>query len=210
MHAHTCFSKDGFITAEALIQQCRKKQIDCVCITDHNTMRGVSEFTKQNEIKIIAGEEIESRAGEIIGLFLNEEIPPGLTLEQTVDEIKQQEGLVYLPHPFDEFRNSAVKIEEAEKIKDKIDFIEVYNSRTLNPKYNRLAQQYASDNRIIPVVGSDCHHEFEIGHCTMVIDDFDGPCSFLENLRSATYSARKCPLVLRLYLKGLKIITGKN
>ena len=128
MHSHTRFSNDGFITAKSFARQCQKKHLDCVCITDHNTMRGAIEFARQVPVKIIVGEEMETGQGDVTGLFLKEEIPPGLGVETTVERIKAQEGIVYLPHPFDEFRKSAVKLKDAEKIKSRIDIIEIFNS----------------------------------------------------------------------------------
>ncbi len=210
MHCHTSFSQDGFITPKTLVRQCRKRQIDCVCITDHNIMQGAVEFAGQAAIKIIVGEEIETGQGEIIGLFLKEEIPPGLGAEATIEKIKSQGGITYLPHPFDEFRKSAVKLNDAEKIKSSIDVIEVFNSRTFNSKYNAMALDFARQNDIVVAVGSDAHHRLELGNSYMQMDDFDGPESFLKSLRDATYVARKCPFILRLYIKGLKILTGKD
>lgn len=210
MHCHTRYSPDGFITQPQLIKHCRKKNIHCVCITDHNTIQGITEFARQTNVRIIPGEEIKTQAGEIIGLFLKKEIPPNLTLGQTIEKIKQQNGIVYLPHPFDEFRKSAVKFKDAETIKTEIDIVEIFNSRTFNPKCNAMTLEFATQNNIVTAVGSDAHHPFEIGNSLMQMNDFDGRENFLENLKNATYISKKCPLVLRLYIKGLKILTGKD
>ena len=210
MHCHTKYSHDGFITESNLIKYCRKKNIDCVCITDHNTFQGVLKLAEQTHIRIIPGEEIKTQSGEITGLFLKEEIPAGLTLEQTVQRIKEQEGLVYLPHPFDKFRDSAVKIKDIEKIRDKIDIIEIFNSRTFNTTYNAMALEFAKRNNIVVAVGSDAHHQFELANSYMQIDDFDDMESFLGSLKKATYIVKKCPFILRLHIKALKILTGKD
>jgi len=209
MHSHTYFSQDGFITIKTFAKQCRKKQLGCVCITDHNTVRGAVEFSKQLYVKIVIGEEIETGQGDLIGLFIKEEIPPRLGVDVTVTRIKEQKGIVYLPHPFDEFRKSSVKLEYAEKAKDDIDIIEVFNSRTFNSKYNSMALEFARKHNIAIAVGSDAHHPFELGRSYVQMENFDGPVEFLENLRKATYVAKKCPFILRLYIKGLKILTGK-
>jgi hypothetical protein len=210
MHSHTRFSNDGFITAKSFARQCQKKHLDCVCITDHNTMRGAIEFARQVPVKIIVGEEMETGQGDVTGLFLKEEIPPGLGVETTVERIKAQGGIVYLPHPFDEFRKSAVKLKDAEKIKSRIDVIEIFNSRTINRKYNIMASKFAQDNDIAVAVGSDAHHRLELGNAYMQMDDFDGPESFLRSLQCAKYEAKKCCFTLRVYIKALKILTGKN
>ena len=210
IHFHTCFSHDGFITPKSLTAHCRKHEIDCVCITDHNTMAGAIEFSKQVPVRVISGEEIDTRDGEIIGLFLTKEIESGQGLEETVVEIKAQGGIVYLPHPFDEFRKSAVKLRDAEKIEDRIDIIEIFNSRTFNSKYNKMAEDFANKNGIVKAAGSDAHHPFELQNAYMIMGDFDGPESFLKSLEDATCVARKCPFLLRLYIKALKILTGKD
>ena len=210
MHCHTYFSPDGFITPETLTEQCSKKRIDCVCITEHNLLRGAVEFAKQVPVKIVIGEEVATGQGDVIGLFLKEEISPGLGAKKTVEKIKAQGGIVYLPHPFDEFRKSAVKLKDAEEIKGMLDVIEIFNSRTFNHKYNEMALEFSRQNNLIAAVGSDAHHPLEIGRSYMVMRDFDGPESFLENLRTASYVTRRCPFLLRLYLKGLKILTGKD
>jgi predicted metal-dependent phosphoesterase TrpH len=209
-HCHTYFSEDGFITPQSLTKQCKKRHIDCVCITDHGLMRALVEFAGRVPVRIIPGEEIPTGQGEIIGLFLKEEIPGDLGLEQTVNRIKAQGGIVYLPHPFDEFRKSAVKLKDAEKLKNQIDVVEVFNSRTRNAQYDALALRFARENNIVMAVGSDAHHPFELGNAYMEMRDFDGPEDFLKNLKSATYKAKKCPFALRLYIKALKIATGRD
>lgn len=210
MHCHTYYSPDGFISPENMIKQCRRKNIDCVCITDHNTIQGAAEFAKSVGVKIVTGEEVETGQGDLIGLFLNSEISPRLGLEKTAEQIKQQGGLVYLPHPFDEFRKSSVKTVVAEKIKHLIDIVEIFNSRTFDMEYNRMAEEFANANNIAVSVGSDAHHPLEYENAYVLMEDFDGPESFLENLKKARLFMKKCPLLLRAYIKGLKILTGKD
>jgi predicted metal-dependent phosphoesterase TrpH len=173
-------------------------------------MYGAVEFARIVPIRIIVGQEISTGQGDIIGLFLKDQISSGQGLEETIKQIKGQKGLVYLPHPFDEFRKSSVKMNEAETFKRKIDIIEVFNSRTFNSRCDELALDFAKKNDIITAVSSDAHHHWELANAYMKMDDFDGPGSFLESLRNAKYFARKCPFILRLYIKGLKLITGKE
>lgn len=210
MHSHTNFSHDGFITPQSLTKRCQEKQIDCVCITDHDLISGAVEFAKQVPMKIIIGEEITTGEGDVIGLFLTEQILPGLGVDQTIKMIKAQGGIVYLPHPFDEFRKSAVKLNIAEKMKYDIDIIEVFNSRTFNTKYNNMALEFAQENNIAVAVGSDAHHSLEIGNSYMQINGFNGPEEFIACLRNAIYKTKKCSFFLRSYIKGLKILTGKK
>jgi predicted metal-dependent phosphoesterase TrpH len=210
MHCHTRYSPDGFITEGQMLRRCRQKRIDCVFVADHNTMKGASEFAQELPLKIVPGQEIRTGNGEVIGLFLQEEIQPGLHLKETVERIRSQKGIVYLPHPFDEFRDSAIKAEDAERIKRSTDVIEVFNSRTFDSKCNTMALDFARENDICVAVGSDAHHQLELGNAYMEMDDFEGPEDFLESLRKATYVARRCPFVVRAYIKALKVLTGKN
>lgn len=192
------------------MKQCKKKQLDCVCITDHDILAGAIEFAKNTSVRIINGIEVSSGQGDIIGLFLKHEIQSGMGLENTIKKIKEQGGVVYLPHPFDEFRKSSVKIKEAERFKSEIDIMEVFNSRTFNSKCNDMAVNFAKKNNIVTAVGSDAHHPWELGNAYMIMNDFEDADSFLKSLETATYFARKCPFILRLYIKGLKILTGKD
>lgn len=210
MHCHTRHSSDGFITEDQLGEVCKHKKIDCVCVSDHNSVAGALEYSKSCSIKIIVGEEIRTLQGEIIGLFINEQIPPGLSLKETIQRIKEQHGIVYLPHPFDEIRRSAIKERDIDCIKDQIDVIEIFNSRTLNPKYNKMAMEFATNNNIPVVVGSDAHHKYELGLSYMELENFNDPQSFLRSLKSARYVMRRSPFLLRAYIKFLKILTGKK
>ena len=210
MHCHTYFSQDGFNTPKKIRQICDKQKIDYVFITDHDAIEGAFEFKRQLGDRIIIGQEMSTGQGDLIGLFLKERIDPGQGVKFTIDKIKQQGGLVYLPHPFDEFRKSCIKMDVAQAVKEKIDIIEVFNSRTLNPKYNTIALEFAKANGIVIAVGSDAHHWLEVGSSYMIMDDFSDPQSFLRSLNSATYITKRCPVILRAYLKGLKILTGKK
>lgn len=210
MHCHTYFSEDGFNNQNKLFEICRKRRIDVVCVTDHDIIRGALDFLAMKNPRIVVGQEMSTGEGHIIGLFLKEEIAAGLGAEATIEKIKTQGGLVYLPHPFDEFRKSAVKLKVAERVKDMIDIIEVFNSRTFNSKYNTMALEFAKEYNIPIAVGSDAHHWFEVGNSYMTMDDFNSSETFLESLKNADYVKRRCPFFLRLYLKGLKILTGKH
>lgn len=210
MHCHTHFSGDGFITPLQLERRCRKRNIDCICLTDHNTMQGVWEFSDKVNIRIIAGQEISTGQGDLTGLFLKDEVESGLGLQRTIEAIRTQKGVVYLPHPFDKFRKSSVKSADAERISENIDVIEIFNSRTFDAECNTMALEFARANDIVIAVGSDAHHQFEIGNAYMLMDDFDGPESFLASVKKATYVTRKCSFGLRLYIKALKLLTGKD
>jgi hypothetical protein len=206
MHVHTKYSPDSSITAVQLVNKCKTRGIDCICITDHNTIKGAFEFRDKVSIKIVVGEEIETAQGEVIGLFLKQEIPAGLSISETIDIIKEQGGLVYIPHPFDTFRKSPIEITVLEKIVEKIDIIEVFNSRTLFKQANEYALRFARENNILPAVGSDAHTENELGNSYVEMENFVTKEEFVKNLKDAMLFAGRTSLFSRLKSRAMKII----
>ena len=128
-HIHTCFSKDSEMSLEALYQKCLKTGLNCIAITDHNTIEVALLFKSIASFKVIVGEEINTTQGEVTGLFLKERIPPGLKALETVNNIKSQGGLVSIPHPFDIFRSSVIKLDALHEILPYVDIIEGFNAR---------------------------------------------------------------------------------
>src|SRR5206468_6706423 len=155
--------------------------------TDHNVVSGAHEAAakaKDYGVKVIVAEEVKTASqGEVIGLFLQEKIPRGLTLAETVAEIKRQGGLVYVPHPFDRM-HSVPDYEHLLKVLDDVDAIEVYNPRVAIGSFNEEAERFAAKYRIVRGAGSDSHVAAGLGSVRIRMRDFDGPEEFLESLRS--------------------------
>ncbi|MCK4649489.1 PHP domain-containing protein, partial [bacterium] len=167
----------------------QKKGINALAVTDHGTIAGAERLKrrveeKKAEIKVITGEEIFTTKGEIIGLFLKERIPYLLSPEETIRRIKEQGGLVYIPHPFIPLIANSLG-EELYEFSKEIDIIEVFNARSFFKKSGRRASQFAQDRKIATAVGSDVHFASEIGNAYMELEDFNGPQEFLRNLRGA-------------------------
>ncbi|HUV53340.1 MAG TPA: PHP domain-containing protein, partial [Dehalococcoidia bacterium] len=132
LHVHTRYSPDSISSPEKIVQRCIDSGINCLAITDHNSIAGALETKRIAPFKVIVGEEILTNSGEIIGYFLTEEIPPHLSPEDTVKRIKDQGGLVCIPHPCDSLRpQSKLQRRALERIMPQVDLIEVYNSRTM-------------------------------------------------------------------------------
>jgi len=205
-HIHTIYSKDGFITVRGLVHRCKKKGIDCVAICDHNTIQGALQFKDEVPLKIIVGEEVNTSEGEIIGLFLREEIPPGLSPVETVKRIRNQNGLVYLPHPFDSFRKATITARALNQIFKDIDIVEVFNSRSLFGKSNKKALQFDKKNGFALAVGSDAHTRYEIGNSYVEMKDFDSKEDFLKNLKNAKLVTKKTSIFVRIWIKFLKVL----
>jgi Predicted metal-dependent phosphoesterases (PHP family) len=198
-HVHTAYSSDSGLALERLVIACRRKGINGICVTDHNTIAGAMRLAKIAPFTVVVGEEIGTSEGEIIGYFLSAEIPRGLTPETTVAAIKSQGGLVAVPHPFDRMRRSALKTEALERIVDQVDIIEIFNSRNLFAEDNEAARRFAGLHGKAVSVGSDCHTAGEAGSSFVIMDEFGNPEEFLAKLRTGESHCQKSPL----YVHGI-------
>lgn len=184
LHIHTHFSADAITSPRRLVQECRRRGLNCLAVTDHNTIRGALAVRELADFPVIVGEEIRTRAGEMIGLFLTEEIPPGLSPQETIERVKAQGGLVGIPHPYDRLR-SALSHQEMARLADQIDFIEAMNARITFPGDNGRASRFAREHALPVSAGSDAHSPWEVGRCYVEIRPFQGPEDFLVALQGA-------------------------
>lgn len=205
LHVHTNYSKCAILNPSEIEPLALKRGLNAVAITDHNTIAGALEVKKYSKkIKVIIGEEINTTKGEIIGYFLNEQIPPFLTPEETIKEIKRQGGLVSVPHPFDRLRSSRLEAETLEKILPNLDMIEIFNSRDIltGPDFGLIEK--ACQAGAVPISASDAHLKIEVGRSYLMMEDFEGPEDFLENIKKTQYVKRKSPFWVHLVTKVLK------
>jgi predicted metal-dependent phosphoesterase TrpH len=184
LHAHTHFSRDGFSSPEQFVRQAIKRGLNCVAVSDHNNILGAQEVAKIAPFRVIIAEEIKTTEGEIIGWFLNDPVPKGLTPEETVRAIKDQGGLVCVPHPFDLFRRSPLKTSALLRILPDVDAVEAFNARTMLPWDNRKSRAFALTHGKALSAGSDTHWHPELGGTYVEIPEFEGPGDFLEALRA--------------------------
>ncbi|MCK9581513.1 MAG: PHP domain-containing protein [Methanoregula sp.] len=189
MHVHTWHSGDSVTNPKEIVDLFEKRGIlSLVC--DHNSTAGSAEVYAairliDPDIPLILSEEIMTLSGEIIGLFLTEEVPPYLSAPVTVDRIHDQGGLALVPHPFCSYRtSSALRTNMLNKIIDRVDIIEGYNARVLQDKDNFRAREYAIKHNTPVSLGSDAHTVQELGWCFMELAPFDGPRELLATLRS--------------------------
>jgi len=201
-HTHTKYSSDGYVEPKMIVKVAMKRGLSGVAVTDHNTIRGGLESKKyENDmIEVIVGSEILTDRGEVIGLFLEEEITSTNFIE-VVEEIKSQNGVVVLPHPFDTIRNTAFHplAEDAKYV----DNIEVFNSRCVLQKYNDNAKLYATKHELNIVAGSDAHFENEIGNAGVITETEDIRRALLNN--DFTVYGKKSNIINPLTTKLLKI-----
>ena len=185
-HCHTIYSKDSMTEINTLIKTLQQKAIDRVVITDHNTIAGARAAQAIDPQRIIIGEEIKTNSGEILAIFLQEFVPPGLSPQATIQRLRDQDAFISVSHPFDRIRSGAWQESELVKIIDQIDAIEIFNSRCLSPDFNHQAQLFAQRHSLAGTVGSDAHAAFEIGQATLTLDHFNNA----EELRSSLHNAQ--------------------
>jgi hypothetical protein len=206
---HTDHSGDCATPVEHLLATAREQGFGAIAVTDHNEVSGALEAVGKADafgIKIIVAEEVKTASqGEVIGLFLKKKIPRGLTLEETVAEIKRQGGLVYVPHPFDRM-HSVPDYEHLLAVLDEIDAIEIFNPRVAIQEFNEEAVRFAAKYRVPAGAGSDAHVVQGLGSVRIRMPDFDGPEEFMESLREADIIRTPASL---LYVQALKFLQTK-
>jgi predicted metal-dependent phosphoesterase TrpH len=212
LHMHTDHSPDCATPVEVLLETARDRGLGAIAITDHNEVSGALEARRiaaeMDGIEVIVAEEVKTaEQGEVIGLFLEERIPKGMTMAETIAAIRAQGGLVYVPHPFDRF-HSVPDYEHLLDIVEEIDILEVFNPRVALTAFNEEAERFARKYRIVPGAGSDSHVAQGLGSVRVRIHDFDGPAEFLEAMRDADITRKHKNLV---YVQALKLLqtTGR-
>jgi predicted metal-dependent phosphoesterase TrpH len=204
LHTHTSASHDCRVPPEVLLEHAEAEGLGAIAVTDHNIFSGAREVVQRargRNIVVIPGEEVKTDGqGEVIGLFLKDEIPRGMPFGDTVAAIKEQGGLVYLPHPFDRM-HAIPDAATLHRYLGEIDVFEVYNARLLFETYNDEALRFARKYNLTMGAGSDAHVLQGVGTGAVRMRAFDGPDEFLLSLRTAEILRRPKSL---LYLQSLK------
>ena len=205
MHVHSSYSRDSVIPAKTIFQ-CWLKTGIIPLVCDHDTLEGSNRVMKavhaeDPDLPLLLAEEITTREGEVIGLFLTEEIPPGLSAAETLDLIHGQGGLTLVPHPFCNHRGKVLRPGARNALAERIDLVEGHNARNLSEAEDRLAVVFACDLGIPFTAGSDAHTTMELGRVWMEVPPFDGPKDLLKGLAGA-------PFTFRRMNRGVHLITG--
>jgi len=184
LHSHTMWSGDSTTTPDELGDSIVASGIDVLCITDHNAIRGAVELAEVLPCRVIVGEELRTHAGEIIGLFLSERIPMGVPPAEAARMIRDQGGVVYVPHPFDPMRRNMSEPALYELAQaGLLDAVEVLNAKTSLRSLNERAASFAAEFDLAGGAGSDAHVPLAIGSAYVEMPDFDGPTDFVSKLR---------------------------
>jgi len=197
LHVHTKYSVDSYMSFEQLIKACQNKGINCIAVADHGTTKAARELSKIAPLKIIVCEEILTPYGEIMGLFLKEDIPHKLTVDEAIKQIRAQGGLICIPHPYDKVRPSAFRdYKMLESIADQVDIIEVFNSRNMYPGIEAKARDFALRHHKVISAGTDAHSPSEMGYAYVEMNDFNNKEEYLISLaQGKLYGRKSSPLI---------------
>jgi len=192
-HCHTNYSRDSLTSPRLLVETCRRKGIDRVVVTDHNTIRGALEAQALDPGRVVVGEEIMTTRGEILAAFVKAEIPAGLSPQETIRRLRDQSAFISVSHPFDTFRSGSWELDDLRAILPLVDAIEVYNSRCMFPWFNRRARRFARRHGLAGTVGSDAHTALELGRATLALPPFSGPDELRAVIRYGLAQTRWSP-----------------
>jgi predicted metal-dependent phosphoesterase TrpH len=196
LHLHSSASPDCGTEPERVAARCGQLGLSPVFLTDHDTIAGAEKLRAAGHVRVVAGEEVMTSAGELIGLFLESPVPSGLRPRDAAQEIKAQGGLVYLEHPYDRFRPHLSQ-DGIETLSDLIDIVEVFNGRS-DEEANRQAGDLREILDAAPGAGSDAHSLRDIGSVYVEMEDFGGAQDFLAKLRRSKIVKGRPRLLLRL------------
>lgn len=189
-HCHTNASKDSLTKPADLIKTARRKGLDRLVVTDHNSIAGAVAAQRLDPELIIVGEEIMTTRGEILAAFVKEEIPAGLSPYETITILKEQNAFISVSHPFDRLRKGGWFVKDLLEIIHQVDAIEIFNSRCMIPVFNWQAKWFAEKHNLAGTVGSDAHANFEVGKSVLMLDQFEGADGMRKVIRQAKYKTR--------------------
>jgi len=225
LHVHSCHSPDSNTPLSAIVQACAKTGIDCVAITDHNCIQGALELQRSGAVRVIVGEEIRTTAGELLGLFLSELVPPGLEPLETIARVKAQGGLVCMPHPFSRWpvarpfllghRDDGTFVPDGrlrrmnalltQDVLQAVDMIEVMNARTPFSSNLAAARRLAELCSLPGTAGSDAHTAGEIGRARTEMADFSDAATFLAAMRGSSATGARSSFLVHFSSTWVKL-----
>jgi hypothetical protein len=204
-HIHTKYSMDCRNELEDIVKRCQKLGLNCITIADHDAVEGGLELQKIAPFKVIVAEEVQTYNGEVMGMFLKKRIASGIPLQQAIAAIKEQGGLVNIPHPFDPMRGLRLNADEFNKLASQIDLIEVFNARVPTTQTNTKAVNFAKEHNLPGTAGSDSHSILELGSVAVTMNDFNTPAEFLAALRTATIEGKRASPFVHFHSTVAKI-----
>jgi len=206
LHIHTCYSYDSNLTLDQLSTAVRCKGLDGIAVLDHDEIEGALTLRENAPLEVIVGEEIGSAHGGIGALFIEQRIPPHLGAEETIARIRDQGGLVFIPHPFSRAVPGRIDHQKLYQIISQIDIIEGYNARAPRPMDDQRARDLALLHGLPIAAGSDAHFSWEVGRAYTEMDSFKGLAQFMDSLHNARLCLKgKTPFIFPLLTVAVMI-----
>ena len=212
LHTHSRASFDSLASPASLVRTALSRGLTHLAITDHDRIDGALEARElaaadSPGLTVIVGEEVRTTEGDLICLFLERAIPPGLPAEAAIAEARAQGALVGVPHPFDRFRGSLLRAARMERLAGQVDWIETHNARIAVGKGNQLAADFAVGHGLAGIAVSDAHSSFEVGVAyTILTGDPSTAAGLLAALPSAKLVAGRASIYIRLVTPVAKLV----
>lgn len=194
-HIHTDYSDDSNLSLLRLVGEARERGVGCVAVTDHDSIAGAVRLAEMagDDLRVIVGQEVSTSDGHLIGLFLQDLVEPGMSVRRTAEAIRQQGGLVVVPHPYNRLFDCSLG-DRVYDILDLIDIVEIVNAQNLSPFPNRRARELARRHGLPAIAGTDAHHRGYLDSCYQMMHGFDGPAGFVASLQTARLHVSAHPL----------------
>ena len=198
-HTHTSASKDSLTSPEHLLRAARRRGLDRVVVTDHNTIAGALTAHTLDPELVIIGEEIMTTSGEILAAYVTGEIPSGLSPQETIKRLRDQGAFISVSHPFDAWRSGAWELEDLLEIAPLVDAVEIFNARCMAPGGNQRTSEFAQQHDLPGTAGSDAHAAFELGAATLLLPQFAGPDALRMVIREGKVHGRLSPFWVHFF-----------
>ncbi len=195
-HSHTCYSPDSATSLKRLLQTARRRGLNRLAVTDHNTIQGALRAYELDPDLVIIGEEIETQKGELLALFVQEEIPAGLPPQETIARLREQNAFISISHPFDPYR-SAWTMQDMEELAPLVDAVEVFNARCFTAAMNEKAAQFARMHALPGTAGSDAHWHGEVGNALLELPVFSNADELRMAIRGAHVVGKRTTFLVR-------------
>ena len=209
LHCHTSASFDSLAAPEAVVDAAAKRGLTHLVISDHDRIDGAlrARDAAPEGLTVIVGEEIKTADGDLVAAFLTMPVPPGLPARDAIAAVREQGGLVGIPHPFDRFRGSMLNDPRLEAIAPLVDWVETHNARVVGGNGNERAARFAHEHRLPGVAVSDAHSVMEVGIAYTALDgDPSTPEGLLTALTNVELVPGRASYIVRLLTPIAKLV----
>ena len=212
LHTHSRASFDSLASPASLVRTAAARGLTHLAITDHDRIDGALEARDQAAelapgLTVIVGEEVRTADGDLVCLFLDRAIPPGLPVDEAIAAAREQGGLVGVPHPFDRFRGSLLRDDRMERLAPLVDWVEIHNSRIIGGDANQRAAKFAATHGLPGIAVSDAHSAMEVGVSYTILDrDPSTAAGLLEALRAAALVTGRASFAARMLTPLAKLV----